>query len=170
MTDDWIPADEWRTIVANAPIVSVDLVVRVGDDAADDERHRADAESDERADHGVLLGERRNPPAKGEWFVPGGRVRKNERLDEAVHRVAREELGVDVAIERRLGAYEHLYDASELDGVDSKHYLANGFVVRPASASFAPDDQHAELRRFSPPFPDVHPYVEAYLADAGLVE
>ncbi|MFC6988448.1 hypothetical protein ACFQJD_06505 [Haloplanus sp. GCM10025708] len=95
---------------------------------------------------------------------------ENERLDEAVHRVARAELGVDVAVERRLGAYEHLYDTSELDGVDSKHYLANGFVVRPESESFAPDDQHAEFRRFSPPFPDLHPYVEAYLADAGLAE
>jgi len=25
--DRWIPSDEWRTIVANVPLVSVDLVI-----------------------------------------------------------------------------------------------------------------------------------------------
>jgi colanic acid biosynthesis protein WcaH len=150
MSDTWIPDEEWRTIVENVPLVSVDLVVRVGD--------------------GVLLGKRENDPARGEWFVPGGTVKKNERLVDAVHRIAREELGVDVDVERRLGAYEHLYDTSDVDGVDSKHYLANGFVVRPQSEAFTPDDQHADLRVFSPPFADLHPYVEAYLADAGLTE
>lgn len=148
MTDHSIPDDDWRTVVRNVPIVSVDLVVR--------------------HDHGVVLGRRENRPAKGEWFVPGGRVRKNETLAEAVHRIAEEELGVDVDIESRLGAYEHRYDESEFADVSSKHYLANGFVVRPRSDEFAPDDQHAALRVFEPPFPALHPYVEAYLRDAEL--
>ncbi|WP_338739164.1 NUDIX domain-containing protein [Haloplanus salilacus] len=101
MSDERCPDDEWRTVVRNVPIVSVDLVVR--------------------HDGGVVLGRRENAPARGEWFVPGGRVRKDEPLADAVHRVAR-------------------------------------------------DDQHAPLRTFEPPFPDFHPYVEAYLRDAGLAE
>ena len=28
MADEWIPGEEWRTIVTNVPIVSVDLFVR----------------------------------------------------------------------------------------------------------------------------------------------
>ncbi|WP_251342882.1 GDP-mannose mannosyl hydrolase [Haloplanus halophilus] len=146
MTDRPIPDDDWRTIVANVPIPSVDLVVR--------------------HDGGVVLGRRENAPARGEWFVPGGRVRKGERLADAVHRIAEAELGVDVRIEDRLGAYEHLYDESEVPDVDSKHYLAVGFVVRPVSDAFAPDAQHSALRLVEPPFPDLHPYVEAYLRDA----
>jgi colanic acid biosynthesis protein WcaH len=148
MSDRPIADDDWRTIVRNVPIVSVDLVVRHGD--------------------GVVLGRRENRPARGEWFVPGGRVKKDEGLDEAVHRIAAAELGVDVDIESRLGVYEHRYDESEFAAIPTKHYLANGFVVRPRSEAFAPDDQHAELRVFEPPFPDLHPYVEAYLRDTGF--
>jgi hypothetical protein len=49
-----IPPSEWRVIVENVPLVSVDLVVE--------------------HDGGVLLGKRENEPAQGEWFVPGGTV------------------------------------------------------------------------------------------------
>lgn len=150
MTDQRIPEAEWRTVVRNVPIVSVDLVVL--------------------DDGGVLLGRRENDPARGEWFVPGGRVRKDETLADAVHRIAADELGVDVTVERRLGAYEHFWEESEFEDVPTKHYLANGFVVRPTDGALTPDDQHAELRTFEPPFPDLHPYVEAYLRDAGLAE
>ena len=48
-------------IVDATPLVSIDLVLR--------------NERDE-----VLLGQRKNRPAQGIWFVPGGRIRKNERV------------------------------------------------------------------------------------------
>ncbi len=52
-TDDrYIDGKEWKTIVANVPLVSVDLAVRYNG--------------------GVVLGKRTNQPAKGEWFVPRG--------------------------------------------------------------------------------------------------
>jgi colanic acid biosynthesis protein WcaH len=144
----YIPAEEWEVVVRNVPVVSVDLVVTDGD--------------------AVILGKRTNEPAKDEWFVPGGRVRKNETLDDAVHRLAAEELGVEVVVDRRLGAYEHRYDAAELDGVDTKHYVAIGYLVSLAGGDIAPDDQHSDVRRVEPPFGDLHPYVEAYLRDAGI--
>lgn len=145
-----IPDESWEAIVRNVPIVSVDLVVRV--------------------DGGILLGKRQNEPAKGEWFVPGGTVFKNERLREAAHRVAREELGTDVEIEKRLGTYEHFYETADVDTTDGKHYVATAFVVRPEEGSVEPDDQHAELRVFSPPFPEFHPYVDRYLDAIGLLD
>ena len=147
-----VPDEAWATVVRHAPIVSVDLVVRV--------------------DGGVLLGRRQNAPAEGEWFIPGGRVHKGEPLEDAVHRVAREELGVDVRIDRQLGVYEHHYDTSEVPGVDGKHYVPIGYVVDPETDAFEPDDQHAALRVFHPPFDDLdrHPHVAAYLRDAGIVE
>jgi len=138
-----IPDDEWRTIIENVPLVSVDLVVEY--------------------DGGILLGKRENEPAKGEWFVPGGTVLKNERLSEAVHRVATEELGCAVDIVESLGTFEHFYETSELPEVDSKHYVANGFIVRPKSEPVVGDDQHGALRVFSEPYPELHPYVQRYL-------
>ena len=145
---DWIPDDDWATVVSNVPVVSVDLLVRTP--------------------AGVLLLERANEPARGEWFVPGGRVRKGERLAEAVHRVAREELGVEVAVESRLGVYEHLYDEADVPGAGGKHYIAVGFVVRTDAAEFDLDDQHGDARAFETPPDDLHPYVRAYLDDAGF--
>lgn len=148
---DWIDDSAWATIVANVPIPSVDLVVAY--------------------DNGVVLGRRTNEPARGEWFVPGGRVRKGERLTDAVHRVARNELGVDVTIDERLGAYTHLYGTSDVDGVASKHYVANGFLVEPHDDPLAtgPDAQHEELRLFHERPDDCHDYVAEYLDTAGLL-
>lgn len=124
---EWIPDAEWETIVRNVPIVSVDLVVRVGG--------------------GVVLGKRTNKPVKGEWFIPGGRVHKGETRLEAVARVAKEELGTDVEIVESLGAFENSYETSEIEIFNTKHNLANGYVVDPATDQFHPDDQHAEFLR-----------------------
>lgn len=146
---EWIPDDEWESIVRNVPIVSVDLVVLTDD--------------------GLVLAKRTNEPAKGEWFVPGGRVRKGERLEDAVHRVAREELGIEVEIIESLGAYEHLYPESDVDGSGGKHYLANGFVVRAESRKFTIDDQHETIRVFEDPLKDIHPYVRGYFKDSSSV-
>jgi colanic acid biosynthesis protein WcaH len=110
MTDNsHVPEAAWATVVSHAPIVSVDLVV----------------------DHpaGVLLGKRTNEPAKGDWFVPGGSVRKHESLEAAVHRIAHEELGLSVSIRRQLGVYEHFYDVADVDTADGKHYVPIGYLV-----------------------------------------
>ncbi|WP_370701703.1 NUDIX domain-containing protein [Thauera phenylacetica] len=42
----------------------------------------------------LLLGLRNNSPAKGWWFTPGGRIRKNEPLYDAQCRVAKDEIGL----------------------------------------------------------------------------
>jgi len=146
----WVSSDEWDIVVKNMPIVSVDLIVK----------HEG----------GVLLGLRENEPAKGEWFVPGGTVLKNERLTEAVHRVAETKLGCEVVIHNKLGVFEHFYDTSEVNGVDSKHYVANAFVVelsQDQSIELA-DEQHSQLRVFEPPFNEHHPYVQRYLEQIRL--
>lgn len=143
--DDPIPSDEYRVIVKNVPIVSVDLLVH----------HKG----------GLVLGKRRNEPVKGEWFIPGGTVLKGERLTQAVHRVANQEINADITIDRQLGIYEHLYTSADQSGVDSKHYLATAFVVTPVENELHPDDQHESLQVFSEPFPDFHDYVNRYIRD-----
>jgi colanic acid biosynthesis protein WcaH len=145
-SDHPIPPDEYRVIARNVPIVSVDLLVH--------------------HDGGLVLGERRNEPAKGKWFVPGGTVMKGETLVQAVHRVARQELGTDVLVDRRLGTYEHFYDAAETPGVESKQYLATAFVVTPRSEELEPDDQHGSLEVFTEPFDgEIHDYVRRYIQE-----
>lgn len=147
----WIPDDVWADIVAHMPVPSVDLVV----DCAD----------------GVLLARRQNEPASGEWFVPGGRVRKGEPIRETVSRVACEELGIDVSIQTELGTYDHFYETADMEDAGGKHYVAHGYRVTPDSEVIELDDQHDDSDVFSTDdLPDLHPYVEAYLTDAGLLD
>lgn len=143
-----IPEDEWETIVSQMPIPSVDMVVLNDDDE-------------------FLLGRRQNQPAKGTWFVPGGRILKNEQVYNAVHRKAREELNTAVSIEDDLGWYEHFYDESDVGADVSKHYIALCFVVRNGN-DIEPDSQHEELEWFSEPPKATHRLTMKYLEDAGV--
>lgn len=147
-TGDWIPSEEWETVVRNVPIVSVDLVV----------------ESPAR----VVLGRRTNEPAQGAWFVPGGRLRKGESLRDAVDRIARQELGTSVEVVERLGAYEHRYQTSEVGG--PKHYVANAFHVWTEDVEISGDDQHSDLRAFEEPPGNVHEYTAEYLRTIGCLD
>lgn len=80
-------------------------------------------------------------------------------------------MGIDVQIENELGAYDHLYDTSDVPGTGGKHYVAHGYVVNPHSTSFRLDTQHGDHRVFAPAdLPPHHPYVMAYLADAGMTQ
>jgi len=118
-------------------------------------------------DGGVLLGKRVNEPAKGEWFVPGGTVFKNERRTDAVHHVAEAELDEPVIIDECLGTYEHFYETADVEGIDSKHYLATGYRCHfeRDDPEIVGDDQHSDFKVLRPPFENLHPYVERYLDD-----
>jgi len=87
--------EAFLTVVDSTPLVSIDLIVR-------DRQHR------------TLLGLRINEPARGTWFVPGGRIRKGEPLDEAFSRISDTELGVAMqrASGRFLGVFTHRYDTN----------------------------------------------------------
>jgi len=150
---EFLPDTTFRAVIENAPLVSIDLVVR-------------------NATGMVLLGRRINRPAQGSWFVPGGRVRKNEYLSQAFSRLAKEELGITCKIEDAvyLGLYEHFYQDSiyTKGSVEvSTHYIVNCFEVRLdfLNKSF-PIDQHNQYSWFSESellvSPDVHMHTKWY--------
>jgi len=109
--DEYVPEDLFAELTARMPQVCVEVVLETGD--------------------GVLLARRANEPAKGEWFWPGGRLYKGEELTEAARRVAREELGIEVSVEERLGVYSHFWETSAVgDGV-SRHTVNLDYRVTP---------------------------------------
>lgn len=134
--------DTFKTIVDKTPLVSIDLVVRntVGE---------------------VLLGQRLNRTAQGFWFVPGGRILKDEFLADAFKRLTLNELGIelDIGSARYLGLYEYFYPGSIFTDEDkgvtvSTHYVVNGFEVFLASAENLikgglPAEQHEAYQWFS---------------------
>lgn len=126
----WLDTDTFRTVIDNTPLVSIDLIVT-------DTENR------------ILLGKRNNRPAQGYWFVPGGRIQKNETLDTAFRRLTEEELGLELTRDqaRFLGAYEHLYDDSVFGDEVSTHYVVLGYQLTLSSEELnLPDAQHHEFR------------------------
>lgn len=58
-------------------------------------------------DGGIVLVQRGIPPAYGKWVFPGGFVDKDERVDAAAIRETREEVNLDVEIDRLLNVYSY---------------------------------------------------------------
>jgi colanic acid biosynthesis protein WcaH len=57
--------EQFQQLLRDAVLVSLDLLI-----------------VNERQE--VLLGKRRNPPARGYWFVPGGRIYKGDSSEKAL--------------------------------------------------------------------------------------
>ena len=57
-------------------------------------------------DNKILLLKRNNYPALGEWWVPGGRVIKNETLNHAMLRKIKDEIQLDSEIIEQIGITE----------------------------------------------------------------
>ncbi|WP_312481519.1 GDP-mannose mannosyl hydrolase [Stutzerimonas nitrititolerans] len=156
----WLNDDTFRVVVASTPLVSIDLVVQneLGE---------------------LLLGRRLNRPAQGYWFVPGGRIQKNETLDGAFRRLTSGELGsaFDRASARLLGVYEHFYTDSVFgtaeDGIDT-HYvvLAYHLLLPIGHALMLSSEQHSACRWWSlnevEASSEVHANTRAYLPELRM--
>jgi colanic acid biosynthesis protein WcaH len=146
MTSSFLSAADFSTIVRSTPLVSIDLILA-------------------RPDGSVLVGRRQNEPARDFWFVPGGRIRKDERLDAAFRRLLLAETGLsgDRAGARLLGIYEHLYDTNALNEAGfGTHYVVLGYRFEvPADVAVTGDDQHAAFAWRRPADLLADPFVHA---------
>ena len=74
----------------------------------------------------ILLVKRRKAPEAGHWNLPGGKVDFLERVEDAVRREIREEIGVEIAIERPLSLCEMI-------GLDGQHWVSPVYLARLAA-------------------------------------
>lgn len=122
----------FKTVVSSSPLVSIDLVIKNSTEE-------------------YLLGLRKNSPALGYWFVPGGRVLKNEALSKAFSRLCNDELGIDKSSTqaRFLGNFEHFYTDSVFGDNVSTHYIVLGYELEvELSLHRLPTQQHIQYRWF----------------------
>src|SRR6516165_5855991 len=151
MRPRFLNKDEFAQVVRNTPLVAIDLIIR-------------------NPDQGVLVGLRTNEPAKGKWFVPGGVVRKYERLADVFARIVKAEVGLEASIDdaKFVGVYEHLYDNNVFgENGCGTHYVVLAHELnldhRPSIVS---DQQHSGFRWMTLAelisSPDVHQNTRAY--------
>lgn len=128
------------------PLISVDIILR--------------------KNNKILLGKRKNRPAKGYFFSTGGRVRKNETLENAIDRIANEELNLKLKSKPKfLGVYEHFYNDSIYRNISS-HYVNLAYIHNVNEINSLPTNQHSEYRWFNiediENNMEIHEYVKEY--------
>jgi ADP-ribose pyrophosphatase YjhB (NUDIX family) len=98
-----IESELYTRIIENLPILCVDgLIIK---------------------DDKILLLKRINEPAKGEWWFPGGRVFKNEKINQSIIRKVKEETNLDVEIVKQIAVCETIFE--------KKHTVNICFSLKP---------------------------------------
>lgn len=124
-----IRVDNYKYIVENMPVVCVDgLIVNQNGE--------------------YLLVKRKNEPLKGEYWVPGGRLLKNEKLEDAIRRKMVEEVGIGVKILRLIGFFEVVFDKTHLDLKGGFHAVSFVFLLNPLEENIVLDNQSSGWKWF----------------------
>jgi len=125
MLDDQI----FKTVVDSAPLVSIDILLK--------------------RNNKVLLGKRINKPAQGYFFSMGGRINKNETIDSAMNRIAKDELNIELKTTPKfIGVFEHFYDDSIYENI-STHYVNLAYEYKVEGVVDLPVDQHSKYKWFT---------------------
>jgi len=145
---------EFARLIRVAPLIAIDIILR-------DPSRR------------ILLAQRIDEPAKNYFFVPGGRIFKNETIKVAFERIASTEVGICLPFEAALlfGVYEHFYSTNRFgDASYGTHYIVLAYEANVAGdtkvklgGSQSAYEWVAESVVLTEPC--VHDYVKAYFKD-----
>jgi len=119
----------FKTIVDSAPLISIDVLAK--------------------RNNKILLGKRVNKPAQDYYFSIGGRIRKNETIDNAMTRIAQNELNIELQSKPKfIGVFEHFYNDSIYEDV-STHYVNLAYEYEVEEVPNLPTEQHDEYKWFT---------------------
>ena len=81
-----LPFEEYKQIYSRVPRFCVDLIIQTKD--------------------GVILTKRDIEPYRGMWHLPGGTLLLRESINSAAKRIAKDEVGIKIKVEKQLGLME----------------------------------------------------------------
>ena len=131
---------EFLSIMKVVPIVSVEVLIKEGNE--------------------ILLGRRSTEPFKGMWQLTGGILHYNEKISDAVMRVAKRETGADVEIVKFLNLYEYINNDPR------GHIIALAHIAKIIGGNLAPNPDNSELEYFKMPPKDMIPFQKKIFKDA----
>ena len=151
MTNMFIEKELYKDILRNIPIPTVDILFL-------------------NSKNELLLGKRNNEPLLGVYYIPGGRINKWEKLLDAAHRKAKEELWIDIDTTRLefVWVYDDIFDNSAFDDIGT-HCIPVTYCYRLTISEEDHlsiwDTQHSELQFFSLDDPSLHEMVKMRIRD-----
>jgi colanic acid biosynthesis protein WcaH len=145
-----IPRALYQRIHRMLPVVCVDTVVT------------------NRARTRFFLVRRANEPERGRWWLPGGRLHKNERLIDAARRKIFEEIGFRGRIKEQLGTYEYFSSRGYFPGMSAHTIIFVFLAVVDERKNFHLDSQSTDAQWFERIDRRLDPYVKNFLRLAGF--
>jgi 8-oxo-dGTP diphosphatase len=126
----------YQKIVDSLPIASVEAVIVKGDS--------------------FLLLKRSNVPVKGFWWFAGGRIRKNETFQEALHREIEEETGLELTESKLLNVYERIFP--------ERHDITIAYICK-CKGKIKLNNEHSQHKYYKKPPKNTHPYIQQVIND-----
>ena len=121
----YLSHEDFLSIYAKVPRLCVDLIIK--------------------SDEGILLILRNIEPYLGYWHFAGGTVYKGETIEIAAKRVAKDETGLDVKVEKCLGYMEWLKEPRP--GIDM-HTVSIALLVTPLGGVLQYDKDAKDVKYF----------------------
>jgi len=138
-----IDNDLYSKILYNVPIVTVDIIIY------------------DKSGTNILLFKRKNEPIKDVYYTIGGRIMKNESLNNASQRKLKEEIGVTNVNLTYCGVIEEIFPNSMYDKISSHciNFLYKYVLDDYNNVEIKLDCQHSEYKWFSIQDKELHPYI-----------
>jgi len=108
-------------------------------------------------DDKFLFLRRKNEPVKGQWWFPGGRIRKGETLQEALIREVKEETGLTVTESKLVNVYSRIFD--------QRHDITIAYVTKCRPDKITLNNEHSEYIYTKKPPKNIHPYLIEVIND-----
>jgi len=139
---DYIPTEQYNQIVELIPIASVEAVIQI--------------------DGALLFLKRNNQPAKGEWWFPGGRIKKGESIQNALIREIKEETGLTITQYKLINVYSRVFP--------QRHDITIAYLCKAEKQKIVLDNEHSEYKLFNNPPEGLHFYIIQTIKDAKNIK
>ena len=108
----------------------------------------------------LLLMLRNNEPGKDLWFTPGGRIFKDEKLEDTVKRVLSEETGLRPTNITQISTMSHMWPEA--------HTVTTYYKVEVNTDKVKLDKQHRDHRWINTMEDGLHPYLAEMIKNTGI--
>ena len=137
---NFIPNPLFDQIVKVLPIVSVEALIVI--------------------DKSLLFLRRKNKPAKGLLWFPGGRIHKGESLKQTLYREIKEETGLEIIDHKLVNVYSRVFP--------QRHDITIVYLCKCKESKIKLNNEHSEYAFFKTSPEDLHPYLIEVIQDCKL--